>query len=442
MTDKPSVLLVGQVLVDVTLSQQGKSTKLRLGGIFHAARALWAIGIPYTLAYAAPSYLDAAIQSYGRRHGAKACLKFGDVTGSPNVILINDVREVGEQGYDLLLRDEHDCGLRAQALRDGVRGVSDILILPGGFDLRRSVAALQKRGVRMYVDVANDSSSIGALGRLGKIWSGVFLSTSSDYFKSRFKGSAERYASYTFSNLAPLAILKENRGGARVFTSEGAFQIPAHLRRAVHSVGVGDCFDAVFVALRHRFSDEISARYASYVAGNYAATTFPDDFRVSARAALRIPVQEMAQIEGVALTWESRQTFDIYVAAPDFDYVDRGPLEQVINCLRYHNFRPRLPVRENGQAHSGMTPVERSNLFAADMSLLAKCKMLVAVLLYDDPGTLIEIGLAAERGIPVLVFDPYGRAANLMLKELPYLVSADVEEIVRAVYSLSVGVAS
>jgi nucleoside 2-deoxyribosyltransferase len=55
-------------------------------------------------------------------------------------------------------------------------------------------------------------------------------------------------------------------------------------------------------------------------------------------------------------------------------------------------------------------------------------------LLYDDPGTLIEIGLAIERKIPVIVFDPFSRATNLMLTELPTLVSSDLDKVLTEIF--------
>ena len=77
---------------------------------------------------------------------------------------------------------------------------------------------------------------------------------------------------------------------------------------------------------------------------------------------------------------------------------------------------------------------ERQRLFHGDMHLLDQCNMQIAVLLYNDPGTMIEIGLAAQRGIPTLVYDPNKIADNCMLTELPTLVSSDLDEIIAKVF--------
>ena len=87
-----------------------------------------------------------------------------------------------------------------------------------------------------------------------------------------------------------------------------------------------------------------------------------------------------------------------------------------------------------GRWDKNATTERKQNLCDADLRLLGECQMVVAVLPYDDPGTLIEIGIAVERGLPVIVYDPYNRAENLMLTQLPALVSADLDEIISAVF--------
>ena len=79
---------------------------------------------------------------------------------------------------------------------------------------------------------------------------------------------------------------------------------------------------------------------------------------------------------------------------------------------------------------------ERLLLFSKDMKLLDECDLLIAVILYDDPGTYIEIGLASQKRIPVIVYDPYERANNCMLTELPLLVSNDLDMIISKVFNV------
>ena len=80
------------------------------------------------------------------------------------------------------------------------------------------------------------------------------------------------------------------------------------------------------------------------------------------------------------------------MAAPDFDYVDTEKLDILEDSLLYHNFKPRRPIQENGQVNKEMDMNEERAIFAKDMELLSECKIMIATLLYNDQGTLVEIG--------------------------------------------------
>jgi len=183
-----------------------------------------------------------------------------------------------------------------------------------------------------------------------------------------------------------------------------------------------------------RFDMKAALTYAAWIAADYAATTFPADFKSDVERTLLVPANEIVGLGGVSLPWEARPGCQIYIAAPDFDYIDRRPIDLLVECMKYHNFSPRLPVRENGQANGEMTPEEKTRLFDADMTLLGNCEVMVAVNLHDDPGMLIEIGLAHAKGIPVVVYDPFERAENVMLVNVPVLVSSSLDRVITAIF--------
>jgi hypothetical protein len=62
-------LLVGEVFVDVTVTSARTETKLRLGGIAHAARGFWALGKQFRAAVVIPSYLEGVVRDYFRKLG-------------------------------------------------------------------------------------------------------------------------------------------------------------------------------------------------------------------------------------------------------------------------------------------------------------------------------------------------------------------------------------
>lgn len=439
MGQSPKLLLLGQVFVDVTLGDAGEQIKLRLGGIFHAARAAWAMNVPYALAYIAPDYLTGQIDDFAFHHGASAVRRIGVVHGSPNVALIREATEAGPQGYELLLRGYHQCTLNLRELSRVAKdnAVTDVVIFPGGFELSPVLKAFAKSKARTLIDISYGVEKVGELAALGRRFEVVALSTSSDLFLHRYKGQVRKLCADLLKASCETVLFKENRGGARLFkrgSLDHPIRVHAQVRPIVHSVGVGDCFNVVFVIQRRRVSEEAALAYASSVAAEYAATTFPDDFKRGVDRTLSVPPDVISQLKGVSLPWGDRPPHQIYIAGPDFDYVDSTPIDRLVEALRYHNFSPRLPVREHGQMGVGADRARKRQLCTADLRLLDECGMLVAVLLENDPGTLIEIGIAVERGMPVVIYDPYSRADNLMLTELPSLVSSNMDAVISAVF--------
>lgn len=435
---RPKVCLIGQVLVDVMFQGPGREPKLRHGGILHAARALWAIGCPYVLAYFAPEYLDNSVVKYAGEIGCAGVRKIGNVLGCPNVVTIGEPTEAGPQGYEFLLRDEQVSLLDERALDQVCQDadLTDVLVFPGGFDFPATLKAVGKCRAAVHVDANFEPDDPTGFACLGRNFATVILSTSSRVFLERHEGQVDRLRKTLLGDYAEALLFKENRGGSRFFrdTTTEPIHTPAQVRRVQHSVGVGDVFDAVYIVCRHDMDDRASLAYASAVAAEYASTTYPDDFREAARATLQIPKEDITQLAGVSLPWEDRPSCQIYIAAPDFDYVDRKPIEEVVACLTYHNFTPRRPVLENGQMGRDATPERKQALCEADVKLIEECRIMLAVLLFDDPGTLIEIGMAVQKGMPVIVYDPQHRADNLMLTQLPNLVSASLDEVIAAVF--------
>jgi nucleoside 2-deoxyribosyltransferase len=433
---RKTICLIGDVIVDVSLKSKNIPLKMRLGGIVHAARALWALDIPYVIAYFAPSYLDSHIREYLDEFDCQGYFKLGDTTNCPNVMLIEEVKEVGDQGYEFLLRDNVSISYDEDAIND-ISIYNDFLCISGNYDLVKIVNGLPKH-CRISLDVANNVEDISYFDGFKKRLDTVFISTSSSIFKRYYQPSGFNIDEFfsLFKIVSQRIILKESRGGSRGYEFETSqfVQIGSQTGKITHSVGVGDTYDATFIALVDKFGFAESLHYASWIAAEYAKTTYPDDFKKMVERVMKVSAQDLISLGGCILPWENRENGHIYIAAPDFNFVDIRPIDLVFSSLEYHNFKPHRPIKENGQMEANATEARKQDLFNADMELMDKCNMMIAVLLYDDPGTLIEIGIAAERKMPVFVYDPYNRASNCMLTQLPDLVSGDADEIISAVF--------
>lgn len=438
---EPKIHLVGEICVDVFIGNSLKKPRVVLGGAMHAARAFGALEIPYNLFYTAPSYLHKQIQESSVVFGAQDAESVGIITGSPNVLLVADHRETSSQGYELLLRDDHSCEYYPTVLSrlEIDDEDSDVLLIGYGSNVSEVISSLAKSNARLHIDLGQSFRQNELLSTLkGKI-STLMVSTSSKVFLDDYKGSVSSLCAQMLKYSESL-LFKENRGGARLFNSSqqtGAIQVGAQARPIVHSVGVGDCFDAAFVALLSRFNPIEALSYATWISSEYACYRDWDSFKRKVNRVMGTSPREIVELEGTKLTWEEREEFNIYIAAPDFDYVDRTHINNVVSCLKYHNFKPRLPIRESGQAVIDDSSSEKARLFQADMNLLDECDMLLAVLVEHDDGTMIEIGLASGRRIPVVVYDPNRIAHNLVLQNLPEFSSSDLDEILVKVFEIA-----
>ena len=168
-------LVVGEIFLDFTVTNPGKENKLRLGGIAHAARGYWALGIPFSAAVVLPSYLVDTARKY---FGALGCIDFyvlGEVVGAPNLTVIMDATEVADQGYETLLRDEKVVTLSGLDLINEV--FQDILIFPGSYDLAE-VCSILPATAWLHLDVAYDFYHPGLLAELPQTVRTILISTS------------------------------------------------------------------------------------------------------------------------------------------------------------------------------------------------------------------------------------------------------------------------
>lgn len=417
-------ILIGEVTVDFTMPTRTTEAKMRLGGVVHAARGLWASGQRYSVAVFCPAYLVEQAQDYLTRHGCQEFLLLGEVVGAPNVIAIADVREVGHQGYEDILRDERK--IISSLDKNDLKRFGPVVIFPGRYDLAATIDRLEP-GVRVTIDAAYDVEDAKFLQALeGKIHS-LVISTSSSLFLNLASSDISPLLDLAKSIGVRQLLLKENRGGSRLFDlATGEVEhLTATLGVTANSVGVGDAFTAVFGTLNASPRD--AAWRGMQVATAYSQTTWPDDLQRDVERELRIPIDVVRSLGGVTLPWHTRPSLEIYLAAPDFSYANHREIDFAVKALEYHNFRVRRPVKENGEADPA-SPIETlSAFYFSDMQLLRDCAAVFAIPIDRDPGTLVEIGLAIEMGKPVITFDPRNENLNTMVVIGSTTYSADLD---------------
>lgn len=403
---KRKILIIGEIYVDqhLDIKDNGASVS-RLGGIFHAARACDALNVEFALAYYAPSYLVEDIEKFGVEElGASKVYCLGVVDKAPNVMLIGQSDESGNQLYENILCKQAEYIFKLPLLQvfdDFIP--TDVIIFPGRYGNARILSELLDFQGKIHIDMNYDCDDILDLDTI-KIQT-VFLSTSSTLFEKYFKEiSYDNLIAYFSKKNVCQVLIKENRGGSWLydFKEKASYEAPAYVGKTIHSVGVGDVYDIayIFEARGHNITHNMA--FASWMSAVYAQTLQHKEFKRNTELIV-LSIEDFLEMEGIRAPWNERSNYPIYMAAPDFDYINTEKLDILENSLLYHNFKPRRPIKENGQVNK-------------DMELLSECKLMIATLLYNDQGTLVEIGNYQANRKPIILYDPYMKLNNMFLK--------------------------
>ncbi|SFI03022.1 Nucleoside 2-deoxyribosyltransferase [Collimonas sp. OK307] len=433
MTNSDAVLVVGEIVVDFTLPQDGAECKLRLGGIVHAARGLWAAELEYSVAAFCPQYLAEDAHHYLAAHGCKEFLWLGDVVGAPNVIVIGEPTELSKQGYEDLLRESKQIRLREPF--PNLESYQRVVVFPGKFDINLLLGKFSPTA-KFTFDVAYDVKDLSSLCAFQGRTQAIIISTSSELFLAVGNENIDELITEVGKVSPDIFLLKENRGGSRLFNLlDGSVEeIPASLGKTVNSVGVGDVYSAVMVGCSSRGWAEAAWR-GCQAATVYSQTTYPDDVKRDVQRSFNLPLEVLRTLGGTMLPWHDRQQFSIYLAGPDFSYVEKPELDRAVDSLTYHNFKVRRPIQENGELTRPASKSDINRTYRLDYRLLVECDAVFAVPLGRDPGTLVEIGIAIALGKPVVTFDPRRENDNTMVVGGSVVYSSSLDECLKGTFN-------
>ena len=73
---------------------------------------------------------------------------------------------------------------------------------------------------------------------------------------------------------------------------------------------------------------------------------------------------------------------------------------------------------------------------AEDTEMLSECKIMIATLLYNDQGTLVEIGNYQANGKPIILYDPYLKLDNMFLKNSCTYYCKTKSQVIDAVFTV------
>lgn len=432
---KQTVLIVGEVFIDTHLDIIDRNGPLvRLGGIFHAARAFSALGIDFALAYYAPDYLEDDINEWALRLGTKGCFKIGSINKAPNIMLINESKEAGDKGYYNILKDQAEYLISDDLGRIvNIINLTDMLIYPGRYNISNHLKTINGFKGKVHIDFHYDFETI--LQSINRDIETAILSTSSSIFKDCRNGCIENILEYFKGYSVNKFLIKENRGGSFCYVPANkiSFESESYYVPTMHSVGVGDVYNSVFISTLYGTDTTKKMRLAALCAAKYAETMSYDKFRQNAKLMIDYG-DELCELVGVRLPWAERKEKNIYIAAPDFPNVDTRLLDKLKECLLFHNFSPRFPIRENGVITHETSDEDEIGIYNKDLVLLNECDLLIAILLNNDPGTLVELGMFKHSGKPTVIYDPFGCCNNMFVCHTPDFLCRSIYEVIEATF--------
>ncbi|MCK5051933.1 MAG: nucleoside 2-deoxyribosyltransferase [Candidatus Cloacimonetes bacterium] len=432
------ILIVGDVFVDVNVANRNNSQNVHLGGIFHSARAFSVIHSTYGICYTAPPYLESSITKFSEILNCSYRENLATVDGAPNVILIRDRFEAGNQEYSEILRDQYKLnGTNDFEKVIQVFQPTDVLLYPIKEYTEQILHICNKYKINIHIDVQYIDNTMNFV-QIGKYdVRSLMLSTSTSYFINDCKKDVSILKSRLYKSGVKLLILKENRGGSRIIDLENdiTYDIPCYPIEIKHSIGLGDCYNSVFIANDNGNEFEIAGKMASFIASLYSCTYDYNLFKDLVSKFMSNSIESLKQLTGQRLAWEDRANTMIYIAAPDFPDVDTRIIDQIEENLVYHGFPVHRPIKENGLAKADISRAEELAIFEKDIVSLDNSDLMIAILLQSDPGTLVEIGYFFKSNKPIILFDPNKIAMNMFLMNSVSKVCYSMDEVTDSVFT-------
>lgn len=383
------ILIVGDVYTDFHVDFS--DNELRLGGVFHSARAFSALNTTYFLGVFCSDYQKNHITKWATTLKCSGICFLGTYTDKPNVMLVQDSYEIGNQEYRNILFDAKNIDYSLEYLNKFIDNnyITDVLIYPGDYNLSKVMDILIKIPIKIHIDIQYCSD-------LPQNVETVITSSSAVTSFNSYDQLVEIYSSRNIGGL----LFKENRGGSRfhVYKDRKNFQAHAYRVDTEHSVGLGDVYNATILSCNN--VSEYDLDFSSKVSALYASTMNHYKFIEKVDRLLSVGYD---MIQYPLSPWELRKDIKIYLAAPDFpDLRTRKIADMIEGKLKHHNFTIFRPVIRNGLITDDTSIIARKIIFQKDIEHIYESDLCIAILDDADTGTAAEIGIFKSLNKPII----------------------------------------
>lgn len=190
------------------------------------------------------------------------------------------------------------------------------------------------------------------------------------------------------SQQAEVIIAKEGIFGFTILHNDNFQQIGVCQTPKVYKIGSGDVFTAAFTYFWIFSSEDplSAARKASQVTASYVSNRMIPDLRQTSHF-------------DIAVSERPKETALIYLAAPFFNLPQRWLVEEARYIMNKIGLKVFSPMHEVGLG--APLPIETAS---KDLEGLERCNAVLACVDGLDAGTLVEVGWARARGIPVVCY--------------------------------------
>ena len=401
MTTPLDLLIFGQVTRDV-LSTPSLNIE-RLGGVSYAASVGARLGLRVGLLASVSAATERIIRTeLARRDIDTEGLR--SIVQSPLVYEISGADEVVEQRTRRLGPDAWDLAL-PETVPSVYQGAKMALIYPVRMPTAVVVARqLKASGTRLAADFQHDVETLVDAADLLELCDYVFLNTDS-LLRMTDADTVENGVialRHSFGGQATF-IVKMGLGGSLIFPPEmtAAVRVPAFLSDFQLTVGAGDAYDAAFLATILRLnSDAVEKLHEAGLYASQVAATVVESVAYDPSAVL----EGATALEGrhpVFLTPEYASHLQVYIAGHFHSAPLRSLIEEAAAAVEHLGMTAFVPHRDVGLV--GISGLTSRRAYQADIEGLRQSQAVVAVL--DGAirgGTFVEIGMAIERGIPII----------------------------------------
>lgn len=390
-------IVVGEICLDRFNSIQAGNDIVRLGGAFYSAYAAKKTGAKSVAILGHVGVEDAVFMNEQLEKFDILGQYIKTITGKATTYQFENIDEILPQ-VAMVTRNYCEINIHTD-LPD-----AEIVLFYPYPDIENIIEDWSVKTLKA-LDVQYDIENILAMSCLDCL--DVVFVSSSDVC-NKLKKTLDEVVHYLFDKGVKTVVAKFGPGGSSIYLKSGEiFNIPAFQSDYICTIGAGDVYNAVFLREYAKSHDyERAGMHASAAAAEFIehlefCTDLWDGdafFKEKGKCFLH-PIQA--------------EKIKVYLAGPFFSKGEMVTMLFLYSALKKCGFTVFSPWHAKGIVH-GIKDAHAT--FILNRDEIDKSDIVVAILDYEDAGTVWECGYAYARKIPIYAFQTTADNLNLMVR--------------------------